>query len=89
MLDSLSIKYRLKIPIKINTTTTITNTNIVTKIPRFSIIAGLSIEGSKNSFDMAPYIAANIKNKNIFYSYHILNNSHQVGVGVTILKSRK
>jgi len=89
MLDSLSVSYKLKIPIKITNNTTITNTNIVTKSPRFSIYAGAEIGGNTTSFNLSPFINLNIKNNNVYYRYGVLDKTHNIGVGIKLYKSKK
>jgi len=89
MLDSLSVSYKLKIPIKITNNTTITNTNIVTKSPRFSIYAGAEIGGNTTSFNLSPFINLNIKNNNVYYRYGVLDKTHNIGLGIKLYKSKK
>lgn len=89
MLDSLSIKYRLKVPLTINNTTTITVEKPVTIQPRFSIYSGLEVGGNKSTFNLSPFINLNIKNNNIYYRYGILDKTHSIGVGIKIIKSKK
>jgi hypothetical protein len=89
MLDSLAISYKLKIPIKITNTTTITNTNIVTKIPKFSIYTGLEVGGNTSTFSLSPIITLNIKNNSLSYRYGVLDKTHNIGVGIKLFKSKK
>ena len=89
MIDKLDIKYKLKIPIKINTTTAVTHTNIVTKIPRFSIYTGLEAGGNTSTFNLSPFINLNIKNNSVSYRYGVLDKTHNVGVGIKLYNSKK
>ena len=89
MLDSMSIKYRLKVPVVINNTTTITNTIIETKIPKLSIYAGLEAGGNTSTFNLSPFINLNIKNNSISYRYGVLDKTHNVGVGIKLYNSKK
>jgi len=88
-LDSLKLSYKLKIPLRIfiNTTNTITNT--VTQLPKWSLYGGLELGGNKNTFNFSPFIGLNMKNKNIYYRYGVLSNTHNIGVGINFLKSKK
>lgn len=88
ILDNSSISYKLHSkPILI--TNTIETTKIEYKQPNTSIYTGMSLIGNKSSFDVAPYINLNLKNKNIIYSYHILENRHQIGLGIKLFNSKK
>lgn len=88
-LKDIRIGYKLKIPLIINNTKEITIEKQVSKIPSFSVSAGLSVLGNRTQFDIAPLAILNIKNKSIIYSYHILQNQHQLGVSIQLFKSRK
>jgi hypothetical protein len=89
MLDSMAISYKLKIPIKINTTTTVTIEKPLPVTNRFSIYAGAEIGGNTTSFNLSPFINLNIKNNNVYYRYGVLDKTHNVGVGIRIFKSKK
>ncbi len=89
MLDSLNVKYKLKIPIEINNTTTITIEKPITKAPKFAVYTGIELGGNKNTFDISPFINLNVKNNNVYYRYGVLNQTHNVGVGIKLFKSKK
>lgn len=88
-LKDITLGYKLKIPLVINNTKEITIEKPIGKTPNFSFSAGLSVLGNRTSFDVAPVGILNIKNKSIIYSYHILQNQHQIGVAIQLFKSRK
>ena len=89
MLDSLGVKYKLKVPVTITNSQTITNIITETKIPKFSIYAGLEAGGNTSTFNLSPIVTLNIKNNNISYRYGLLDQTHNVGVGIKLFKSRK
>lgn len=88
-IDKLDLKYRLKIPIKIENNTTIIKKDTITKTPRFSIYSGLETGGNLSSFNLSPYIDFNFNNKTIGYRYGILDKTHNIKVGIRIFKSKK
>lgn len=88
-LKDITVGYKLKIPLVINTTKTVTIEKFNSKSPNFSFSAGLSVIGNKNQFDIAPVSVLTIKDKSIIYSYHILQNQHQIGVAIRLFKSKK
>lgn len=89
ILDSINVKYKLKVPVIMTEHHTITNTVTETKIPKFSIYAGLEAGGNTSTFNLSPIITLNIKNNNISYRYGLLDQTHNVGVGIKLFKSRK
>jgi hypothetical protein len=88
-LKGIQIGYKLKIPLRINTTREITIEKFNTKSPNFTLSGGLSVIGNMNQFDIAPIGIATFNNKSIFYSYHILQNQHQIGVAIRLFKTKK
>lgn len=81
------IAYTLKTPLEV--IKTISRIDTLTRPNKFNIYGGLSLIGSKTTFDIAPYLALNIKNNNIFASYSIVNKQYQLGVGIRLFKSHK
>lgn len=88
-LKDIQIGYKLKIPLVINNTKEITIEKPISKVPNFSFSGGLSVIGNRTQFDIAPLAILNVKNKSFIYSYHVLQNQHQIGVSITLFKSRK
>jgi hypothetical protein len=88
-LENITLGYKLKIPLIINNTKEITIHETETKLPNFSMSAGLSLIGNRTQFDIAPLAILNFKNKSIIYSYHILQNQHQIGVAIRLFKTKK
>ena len=89
MLDSLGVKYKLKVPLTINNNTTITIEKPIPVQPRFSIYGGLEVGGNKSTFNLSPFINLNLKNNNVYYRYGVLDNTHSIGVGLKLYKSKK
>lgn len=81
------IAYTLKTPLEV--IKTISRIDTLTRPNKFNIYGGLSLIGNKTTFDIAPYLALNIKNNNIFASYSIINKQYQLGVGIRLFKSKK
>lgn len=88
-LKDVRIGYKLKIPLVINNTKEITIEKPVTKSPNFSVSGGLSVIGNRTQFDIAPIAVIGFGNKSLVYSYHILQNQHQIGVSIRLFKSRR
>lgn len=89
ILDELDISYKLKVPIKITDSVFTNTTTIVTKQPKLSIYAGIETGGNLNSFNISPYLDLNIKNNTIGYRYGILDETHNIKVGIKLYKSKK
>lgn len=89
MLDEFNLKYKLKVPIKIIDSVFITKSISKSYTPRFSIYSGLETGGNTSSFNLSPYIDLHIKNKVIGYRYGLIDKTHNVKIGIRILKSRK
>lgn len=67
-------------------TNNITKHDIIIKHPKFQgFWLGLETGGNKTSFNsISPYLLVSYKNKQIGYSYNILDNTHNIRVGVKI-----
>lgn len=67
-------------------TNNITKHDTIIKHPKFQgFWVGLETGGNKTSFNsISPYLLVSYKNKQIGYSYNILNNTHNIRVGVKI-----
>ena len=87
ILDRLSIKYRLKIPVKIKEYREIHDTKFLPN--KWSLGINSSIGGNLNTFNM--YIGADIRIKKavVGYNYGLLNKTHNIKIGYILYNSKK
>lgn len=79
---STELKYRLKVPKTIEITKIITNkTN-----DKYSIYTGMELGGNKTSFSISPFVSLNTRKNTYYYRYDILNKTHNIGIGIKILR---
>ena len=75
-----TLKYRLKVPQKIITTNTITKTKI-----KSGLFLNTRIGGSKEQFNFGPGLQfISKKGKLVGYDYNIMNNTHNLTVGIKL-----
>lgn len=85
-LDSLILKYKLKVPVLIENTKIITTKKTIIKPYALSIYTGLEV-GTASTLSF--FASINNKNKNFHYKYNLTDKSHNVGIGFNIYNSKK
>ena len=90
-LDSIKLDYKLKIPLRINTTTTITNTRIDTLVrePKWQMFVGSEVGGSAAKFNISVGADLLVRKVSVGYRYGLLDETHNIKVGYRLFKSRK
>ena len=80
------LDYKLKIPIKIETTLTKTITIEKYNEPKFTIYGGIESGGNQNIVELSPFIAINRKNLVYITRYDIINKTYSIGLGIRLLQ---
>lgn len=84
------ISWKLRIPtIKETITITKETTILQTKPPKFTMFVGMNIGGNKERFGVGPYISLNTPSKQFTYNYEMIRQTHNIGLGIRLFKTKK
>ena len=84
-----SLSYRLKTPLEIIKTVSRVDTLRVIKSPSWSLYGGLEVGGNTSKFNASPFLTLNAKKISITYRYGVIDKTHNIGLGIRLIKSRK
>lgn len=84
-----SLSYRLKTPLEIIKTVSRVDTLRVIKSPNWSLYGGLEVGGNTSKFNASPFLTLNAKKISITYRYGVIDKTHNIGLGIRLIKSRK
>lgn len=84
-----SLSYRLKTPLEIIKTVSRVDTLRVIKSHNWSLYGGLEVGGNTSKFNASPFLTLNAKKISITYRYGVIDKTHNIGLGIRLIKSRK
>ena len=85
ILEKLDISYKLKIPIRINTTNTIT----LDATPPYVVKGGVDVGGNLHTFGAAGFLQLDKKDNTYRVSFNPFAKTINIGVGLTLYKAKK